>query len=221
MKSVFFFILNLVTILSLVSCKPHEQENAFDRDKHVKEINKFAVSTFGSARLNIKAYRLNIDRDSITQVFEKILSDSAELGLAYAKEISHYVELQVDSINRLNELKSLKQWEAKEIADRQNIKKLKSKINKLFNSLISFKNTSDFRNCGFSVGCKYNYWLREVQGLKAAEGADLLLSECGFVVGDLEMLGLEYAQSRGQETEYSKYARQVISDGLKGIKSYE
>lgn len=41
----------------------------------------------------------------------------------------------------------------------------------------------------------------------------LLLTE-GFVVGDLEMLGLEYMGSEGQETEYSEYAKEKIEYGL-------
>ena len=147
--------------------------------------------------------------------------NSAELGLAFSEKIRDEVSLKVDSLKTLDKLNARKEQEAQEKVDKLAVKNLKSKIEKLFNSLISFKNKNDFRECGFGVGCKYNYWLREVQNLKSAEGADLFLSECGFVIGDLEMLGMEYVSSNGKETDYSRYTSKMIRDGLEGIKSYK
>ena len=170
---------------------------------------------------DIVGYRLDMNKDSLQSSFFKCIADSAELGLAFAEKIRDEVLLKVDSVKKLENLNAEKEKADQEKADKLAVKILKSKVSKLFNSLISFKNTSDFRKYGFGVGGKYNYWLREVQSLKSAEGADSFLSECGFVIGELESLGLEYATSGGKETEYCRYTSKMISNGLKGIKSYE
>lgn len=102
----------------------------------------------------------------------------------------------------------------KELEDEKNLKIVKQKVRTLFNELLAFKDKSDFKYYGFGVGYKYNKWLTDVQALKNTPEAKLLLGH-GFVVGDLEMLGLEYVSSKGAETEYSRWAKKTISNGLK------
>lgn len=99
--------------------------------------------------------------------------------------------------------------------------KFKIEFEQLYNSLLTFKNTNEFRQKGFGTGSKYHYWLVKVNELKTAKGSNLLLPNCGIVVGELEMLGLEYVSTKGRETEYTINTKKLISNGLKGIKSYE
>lgn len=221
MRKTIIFTILLSFLLLFSYCKNEKGKQLNERKLKIDSITNQAKTIFSKSRADIVGYRLDMNKDSLQNSLFKCLSDSAELGLALAAKIRDKVSLKVDSIKRLNNLNAEKEKVAQEKADKLAVKILKSKVSKLFNSLMSFKNTGDFREYGFGVGGKYNYWLREVQSLKSAEGADSFLSECGFVIGELESLGLEYATSGGKETEYSRYTSKIIRDGLKGIKSYE
>jgi len=109
-----------------------------------------------------------------------------------------------------NDLESSKKFQ-----EEKALKKIKDDIRVLFNSLMAFKDNSDFHKYGFGVGYKYNKWLKEVQRLKSIPEAHLLFINQGFAVGDLEMLGREYMGSNGKETEYSLWAKKRILDGLR------
>lgn len=202
-------------------CTNEKGKQLNERRLKIDSLTNQAKTIFSESRADIVGYHLDMNKDSLQNSLFKLLADSTELGLAFAVKIKDEVSLKVDSVKKLENLNAEKEKADKEQADKLAVKILKSKVSKLFNSLMSFKNTGDFREYGFGVGGKYNYWLREVQSLKSAEGADSFLSECGFVIGELESLGLEYSTSGGKETDYSRYTSKMIRDGLKGIKSYE
>lgn len=88
----------------------------------------------------------------------------------------------------------------------------------LLNELIAFKDKSDFHHYGFNDSYKYKPWLNEVNQLKNRSCARNILIEYGFALGDLEMLGLEYARSKGKETDYSVWAKKRIKHGISSVK---
>jgi hypothetical protein len=221
MRKTIIFTILLSFLLLFSYCKNEKEKQLNERKLKIDSITNQTKTIFSKSRADIVGYRLDINKDSLQNSLFKCLADSAELGLAFAEKIRDEVLLKVDSVKRLENLYAEKEKADQEKANKLAVKILKSKVSKLFNSLMSFKNTGHFREYGFGVGGKYNYWLREVQSLKSAEGADSFLSECGFFIGELESLGLEYATSGGKETEYSRYTSKIIRDGLKGIKSYE
>lgn len=214
-----------ITALTFLGCGVFDSESEKEtqlneRKLEIDTITNQAIAIFSKFNTDIDNYRLDMNKDSIQNTLFECLADSVELGLAFAEKIRDEISLKVDSVKRLDKLNAEKEKASREKEDKLAVKNLKSKVNKLFNSLMSFKTSYEFRDCGFGIGCKYNDWLLEVQSLKSVKGSDLFLSECGFVIGELEMLGLEYASSKGNETDYSRYTSKMIRDGLKGIKSY-
>lgn len=89
----------------------------------------------------------------------------------------------------------------------------KQEAKELFESLMTFKDKSDFHVYGFGGKYKYNKWLKKVEQLKSMPNPDFLL-KYGFSIGDIEMLGLEYMKSEGKETEFSLWAKERINKGL-------
>jgi len=82
-----------------------------------------------------------------------------------------------------------------------------------YNKLMKFKNDAKFHSMGFGRGGKYFKWLDAVKKHYARK--DLPRGEViatGFLLG----LGQEYRIKKGQETEYSRDAREMIDDYLKG-----
>jgi hypothetical protein len=83
----------------------------------------------------------------------------------------------------------------------------------LYLELMEFKNHSEFHRVGFGRCCQYYNWMQKVEELREDPNAKLLLQE-GVVVGDLLMLGLEYAKKAGRETDYTKYMNQQFKEAL-------
>ena len=83
----------------------------------------------------------------------------------------------------------------------------------LYAELLDFKGKSDFIAFGFGQGGPYSEWLSNVQELKNNPDSKLLLQK-GVVAGELEQLGLEYASSKGQETEVTKNFNKFFSDAI-------
>lgn len=127
---------------------------------------------------------------------------------------SRYFIFKIDSINRemaLHDERVRMKWAAK---DEKALQKVKQKAKSLLYALLEFKDNNDFHSQGFIASGLYNKWLTEVQDLSKTTEAKLLLN-LGFVAGDLEMLGYEYQNSKGEETDYSKWIKKTITDGLK------
>lgn len=84
----------------------------------------------------------------------------------------------------------------------------------LLEDLITFKDDPAFHYYGFGGGGPYKEWLNAARELaRSPAGKEILLTR-GFALGDLQMLGLEYMKSTGNETEYSRWARSRITEGL-------
>ncbi len=142
-----------------------------------------------------------------------LLSETDEKYLESRKFV-----MKVDSLNELKELayqKRKKTWnlESKkstreEVSGSNEVDEIKS----LLNELIDFKSKSDFHKNGFSVTYTYHKWMDKVIRLKSNPEANRI--ERGFVMGDLETLGFEYLNSKGKETEYSRFMRKTITQGL-------
>jgi hypothetical protein len=88
-----------------------------------------------------------------------------------------------------------------------------SKTRQLYQELMAFKNDNEFHRVGFGRCCKYYNWMQKVEKLREDPNAKLLLQK-GVVVGDLLMLGLEYAKNGGRETDYTKYMNQQFKEAL-------
>ena len=91
--------------------------------------------------------------------------------------------------------------------------KIIEKTKALYVELMQFKNDSKFHQVGFDRCCKYYKWLEKVKNLENDPDSNLLLQE-GVVVGDLKMLGLEYAKKGGKETGYTKFINQQFKEAL-------
>ena len=86
----------------------------------------------------------------------------------------------------------------------------------LYRELIKFKDDTEFHQMAFRVDAgdtKYVKWKRKVECLEKDPACKLALEE-GIVVGDLILLGLEYAIQGGRETEYSKRISQQFRQAL-------
>lgn len=132
-------------------------------------------------------------------------------------ESSIYI-LKIDSIKKEFEIHENKRRNEEqklarinELKDSRDLKKIKQKVRVLYNELLSFKDKDDSHYYGFGIRYKYNRWLREVQTLKNSPEAVLLITE-EYVVGDLEMLGLEYVYLSGGENEYTRWVRQKFNN---------
>ena len=73
----------------------------------------------------------------------------------------------------------------------------------MYVELQSFRKTRDFKNYGFGRGGKYFPWLEKIGEMRDDPRNRCCLIYKGCVAGDLEMLGMEYVSSEGQDTDYS------------------
>ena len=86
----------------------------------------------------------------------------------------------------------------------------------LYKELLSFKNSSEFKNKGFGNGSKYQKWLTKAN--KLSETADIShFMEYNFLPGDLVSLAYVYVSSKGQENAASKALRDIIDEGINSI----
>jgi len=84
-------------------------------------------------------------------------------------------------------------------------------LQKLYNELMGFKHDAGFHRVGFGVCCIYNKWKLKVEGLR--NRSDLSTTE-KIAAGDLLMLGLEYMETKGKENDYTRFAREAITETL-------
>ncbi|MBN2570597.1 MAG: hypothetical protein JXA68_00595 [Ignavibacteriales bacterium] len=83
----------------------------------------------------------------------------------------------------------------------------------LYQELLTFKETQDFKKYGFGVGGSNSDWLNKIKKLKDNPDSKLLLKK-GVVAGDLEQLGLGYASSKGQDTEVTKTFNKIFNEAI-------
>lgn len=202
-------------------------DDSFERgNKH------FAQESYAAARENYlqvsqwsfdyaKAQAKIVEIDSIAekQVFDnavaffekeqykeaQILFSRINVGSDLSSECRHYLQA-------LDSLKG-KIADQERLQHREDLVKARLEAKRLFDELLAFKDEDKFKESGFGQDARYHRWLAAVQQLKIMPGSGGL-RELGFVPGDLEMLGLEYARSRGRETKYSSWAKKTIKNGL-------
>lgn len=81
---------------------------------------------------------------------------------------------------------------------------------KLYKELQVFKSSEEFHSLGFGSGGEYFKWLISVQ--KATnEDCKELLTQYGYVFGELEALGFEYLKTNGEENDYTQYLNNQFS----------
>ena len=123
------------------------------------------------------------------------------------------VTLKIDSIEKIDQSETEISNPVIEVENNQeNIQKIESldeskrKVRQLYNSLMAFKNNSDFHEVGFAVCCQYNNWMKEIELLRHSKFSDSLENQ-GYSLIDLQQIGLAYLRSKGKETEFTIYAK--------------
>lgn len=74
-----------------------------------------------------------------------------------------------------------------------------SRFKVLYAELLDFKDESSFKQFGFGAGGPHAAWLESTREFGQDADSKLLI-EKGFVIGELESLGMAYVSSKGQET---------------------
>lgn len=83
-----------------------------------------------------------------------------------------------------------------------------------YQRLLTFKNNSDFKTKGFAAGGLITEWLHKVNKLKENPDAKLLLLKKSIDVADLKVIGLAYAESKGQETGITKRINTIFEKAI-------
>jgi hypothetical protein len=82
-----------------------------------------------------------------------------------------------------------------------------------YDSLNEFKDSKQFAEWGFATIGPFGPWLRDVEAQKAGKFES---PDVAFAVAHLLTLGLEYKDSKGEETDYSRFANDCIKGILDG-----
>ena len=101
----------------------------------------------------------------------------------------------------------------KPLSENERLELVLSEFNALYQELLTFKDTQDFKTYGFSVEGSNSNWLYEVEKLKRNPDSKLFLKK-GIVPEDLEKLGLAYALSEGQETETTRMFNELFEKAI-------
>ena len=100
------------------------------------------------------------------------------------------------------------------LSENERLELILGEFNTLYQELLTFKETPDFKTYGFGSEGSNSTWLYDVEKLKSKPDSKLLLKEKGIVPEDLEKLGLAYALSEGQETEVTKMFNKLFQKAL-------
>ncbi len=111
--------------------------------------------------------------------------------------------------------------EAEEAKINSLVESTRSNARRLYQELLDFKGDADFIKYGLDVAGPYNNWSQEVQSLRNAlpQGAPRTPQEVerfkvSVALGEIEQLGLEYANNGGRETETTRRLRSKIESDL-------
>ena len=99
------------------------------------------------------------------------------------------------------------------LSENERLELVLSEFNTLYQELLTFKDTQDFKTYGFGSEGSNSVWLDKVENLKNNPDSKLFLKK-GIVPEDLEKLGLAYAVSEGQETEVTKMFNELFKKAL-------
>ena len=100
------------------------------------------------------------------------------------------------------------------LSENERLELILGEFNTLYQELLTFKETQDFKTYGFGSEGSNSNWLYKVEKLKNNPDSKLLLKEKGIVPEDLEKLGLAYAVSEGHETEITKMFNELFKKAL-------
>ena len=96
-------------------------------------------------------------------------------------------------------------------ADSGDSAELLDRIEVLYNELISFKDTKEFKKFGFAQGGPYHEWVGEAKALNDSSVSMIsFVGAYNFVPGDLLQLGMEYVSSKGEETSFTSDSRSIL-----------
>jgi len=115
--------------------------------------------------------------------------------------------------NNKREVKEKQSIKVEKVDDNEGAENIFEEFKTLYSELLDFKDKSDFKTYGFSQGGPYHEWLTKVKDLKKNPDAKLLLQK-DVVAGELELLGLAYASSKGKETEVTKNFNKLFFDAI-------
>ncbi len=111
----------------------------------------------------------------------------------------------------------------------------KQEVKESYEELMKFKDDSDFHKFGFAKEGKYNSWFLKIQEQTNSPFAKELVVD-RIIVGEVQLMGMEYIRSKGKETDRtkifkeeferafypnsSKYEQQLASTELQNGKLY-
>jgi len=92
-------------------------------------------------------------------------------------------------------------------------RKARKEFENLYNELMLIKDREDFIKYGFAPGGPYNEWLKKAENLDKKYDPRILIDR-GIILGELQILGLQYVSSKGKETEVTRVFNRQFLDGL-------
>jgi len=115
--------------------------------------------------------------------------------------------------NKNTEITETETVEIGKTNETEKINEVFEKFKVLYNELNEFKDSPDFKKYGFGEGGKNKIWLEKVRELKNNPDSKLLIKK-GILVGELEQIGMAYANSNGKETEVTKTFYKIFAEAI-------
>lgn len=103
------------------------------------------------------------------------------------------------------------QEQVEEVVDVQGDSLLLMRCKALYDELMEIKESNTFKQYGFSGASPHKDWLKKVKDITPEEGQRLMRAY-GMVPGDIEMLGMEYVESKCEETDFTKSKRKELDE---------
>lgn len=103
------------------------------------------------------------------------------------------------------------QDEVEKVVDVQGDSLLLMRCKALYDELMEIKESNTFKQYGFSEASPHKDWLKKVKDFTPEEGQRLMRAY-GMVPGDIEMLGMEYVESKREETDFTKSKRKELDE---------
>lgn len=101
------------------------------------------------------------------------------------------------------------QEQVQEMVDVQGDSLLLMRCKALYDELMEMKGRYTFKHYGFSEESPHKDWMKKVKNFTPEE-SQRLMRAYGIVPDDIEMLGLEYALSKCEETDFSKSKKKEL-----------
>lgn len=118
-----------------------------------------------------------------------------------SEDMNSQTSLEAEDAGQEGDVEAEKEREKQQCIDDANA--LYSELQEMHEELQSFRKTEDFNFYGFGRGGQYYPWLEKIGKMKDDPRNKCCLIFKNCVAGELEMLGMEYVTSQGEDTEYS------------------